>query len=292
MLGLVIFTTGSFIGGLGTGAGQVIVGRVVTGHRRRLRHAGHVVAAHHHLPAPRAAQGHRPVGRLRRRRRRPRPHRDRRPAGELLVGVGLPRQHPHRRPRAAGGGRLLAHVEGPGGHARSTRSAPSCPWSAWAPCVYGIIEGPEKGWTQRRACWRLRRWPPSAWSASWPGNGAIDPPHAAPAPVQGPAHERGQRGGHRRLLHHVRPVLPVHPLPAVRPGLLAAERGPVHPAPGRGPDRHRPPQRDPGREAGYGHGDGVRVRAHRRRLRRARLRRPRPPPTWCWRCRWSCWGRA
>ncbi len=31
MLGLVIFTTGSFIGGLGTGAGQVVAGRIVTG---------------------------------------------------------------------------------------------------------------------------------------------------------------------------------------------------------------------------------------------------------------------
>ncbi len=31
MFGLVVFTTGSFVGGLGTGAGQVIVGRVITG---------------------------------------------------------------------------------------------------------------------------------------------------------------------------------------------------------------------------------------------------------------------
>ena len=150
MLGLVIFTTGSFVGGLGTDIGPGHRGSGDHRHRCRLRHAGHVVAAHHHLPAPRAAQGHRHVGRVRRRRRSPRADRHRRPAGEVLVGIGVPGERAHRGPRPHRGGRLLAELEGPRSRRPSTRSAPACPWSAWAPSSTGSSRDRRRAGPARR----------------------------------------------------------------------------------------------------------------------------------------------
>jgi hypothetical protein len=68
------------------------------GRRRGVRDAGDPFAADGDLPAAGTGQGDRHLGRVRRRRRRARPHRFRRSTGELLVGVGVPLQRSRRRP--------------------------------------------------------------------------------------------------------------------------------------------------------------------------------------------------
>ena len=114
--------------------------------RRRPRHALYAVDHHRDLPAGQADQGRQHLGRGRRRRRHLRRAGRRRPAGVLLLAVGL---RPQRRPRR---------------HRRSSAPCCSCPNQpirsaprldrggavlsilALVAVVYSVIQAPTDGW--------------------------------------------------------------------------------------------------------------------------------------------------
>ena len=116
------------------------------GRRRRRDHAHHAVGDHHLVPGGGAAQGHRGLGRRGRRRSRPRPVRQRHPAGVLLVELVL------RVERGPGGGCAWSGrcSSCPGRSTRTRRGstwwAPCCRWSPSSALVFAIIEGPDRGW--------------------------------------------------------------------------------------------------------------------------------------------------
>ena len=250
IFGLLVFTTGSLVGGLGTGSAQVIAGRVITG-----------IGAAFVMPATLSLLT------------TIFPPQERRKAIATWAGFA-----------GAGGalgpilsGALLEHfwwgsvflanlpivafvvaaVALFSPTSKDPDATPLDPVGAGlslvglGALVYGIIEGPELGWTSTQVLDRLRRRRHRPRGLPRLG-AAVAAPHAAAQTVQGPPPERRQRRRHRRLLHHVRPLLPVHALPAVRPGLLAAQRRAVDAAPGRHPGGRRPPERDAGRAGGTG----------------------------------------
>ena len=130
-----------------TSPGALIGLRARDGRRRRVRDAGDAVGDHDGLPARGARQGRRHLGRRRRRRRRDRPARLGRPARVALVAGDL---RPQRRARGARARAARSRSSRrPASRARrgSTRSARCSRWSALAALVFGIIEGPERGWS-------------------------------------------------------------------------------------------------------------------------------------------------
>src|SRR6185436_9297512 len=122
--------------------------------------------------------------------------------------------------------------------------------------VFGQRREPGRIRGRRRAAGRVHRL------------GAADrPPDARRAAVPQHAVQRGQRRGHRRVLHVVRLHLPDHPVLPVRQGLRAA----VHrraPAAGGAVGRHRLGGRDTAGGAG-----GHQARRHRRARRHGGLLR-------------------
>ncbi len=105
--------------------------------------------------------------------------------------------------------------------------------------LFAIIEAPRNGWTDpvTVVCFLVG-------AAVLAGlrlvGAALQPPDAGLQLLPQPTLQRGQLGDHPDLLRHVRLVVPLQPVPAVRAGLhAAADR---HPAPGRRhPDDDRRP---------------------------------------------------
>ena len=95
---------------------------------------------------------------LLRHRRRHRPDDRRLPAEALLVALGVLGEHPDRRAsRSSLGGFVDPRPRATRARAGSTRSVRSCRSSASASLLFGIIEGPAKGWTARVGRRRVRR---------------------------------------------------------------------------------------------------------------------------------------
>ena len=117
------------------------------GCRRGIHHAGHPVDHHVDLPTPRADQGHRDLGRLRRCRRLDRSDCHRRPTRRLLVGLDAARQCADRRVGVA------AAVWAFSPSSRDDTRTPLDPGGALlslvglSALIFGIIQGPENGWT-------------------------------------------------------------------------------------------------------------------------------------------------
>ena len=136
----------------------LIVLRAAHGHRRRAGDARHAVDHHQHVPARGAGQGGRHLGRLRRHRRHARPAHRRARCSKSSRGA-----------RSSSPPRSLAFVPRRRGRARravarrrpstsgSTRRRGAVRRSASASLVFGIIEGPEQGWTSADHARRARR---------------------------------------------------------------------------------------------------------------------------------------
>ena len=97
--------------------------------------------------------------------------------------------------------------------------------------VYGIIEAPDHGWasTQTLVTFARRdRGPGRVRGVGAEAEGADARPRLLPQP----ALHRGDHRDHARVLRHVRFVLPLHPVPAVRARLRPAVGGRADPAVG------------------------------------------------------------
>ena len=172
---------------------EVIGARAVMGLGRRLRHAVDAVDPHQRLPARRAPQGHRRLGRHRRRRRRHRPDRLRLPARALLVGLGVPRQRAgHHRARSSPARILLPTSRDP---EQPPLDIPGALLSivGLGSLVYGIIEGPQHGWTSPETPRHLRRRRRRPRPVRPGGSCTRRAPDARPALLPGPALQRGLR---------------------------------------------------------------------------------------------------
>ena len=164
-----------------------------------------------------------------------------------------------------------------------------------AALLFGIIEGPERGWTSSVV---VATFVIAAvflvgfvqWERRAPA------PDAAAVLLRRPPLQRRERRHHDVVLRDVRVLLPVLAVPPVRPRLLAARRRPGHAAVRRHDRRRVAAQRRAGR--------ALRRRTHDRRRVRPRRRRhgghgPRgrrhavPRCSWgrwcCWRPAWPSW---
>ena len=240
-IGLVLFAIGSASAALSTTTVAADRQPGVHGHRRGADHAGDAVDPHQRLPRPpRAGPGDRRVGRVLRPRRRHRPGHRRAAAAPLRVELGVLGQPAARR---AGPRRRVvprADVEGP--EPRRTLDPLGAVLSivGLGALLFGIIEGPAKGWTDPLVLGCVRR--------RHRGHGVVHRLGAAHADADArhallpePALHRGQQRHHADVLRHVRVDVPDDPVLAVRPRLQPARRRPAddplrHDDDGRRPD--------------------------------------------------------
>ena len=115
--------------------------------RRRAAHARHALDHHQRVPARGAGQGGRHLGRVRRRRRHPRHPRVGRAARAVLVGLDLPRHRRRSRRCRASASSWSCRAPRPRSTSASTRAASVLSAIGIGLLVLGIIEGPERGWT-------------------------------------------------------------------------------------------------------------------------------------------------
>ena len=137
-------------------------------------HADHPVGHHDVVPGGRPAEGHRRLGRRGRRRRRPRPVRERHPARVLLLELVLRAQRRPGRAGRCGHPRSRSPLGRRSTRRGSTWSARPLSLVAVAGIVFGIIEGPERGWGDALTVSALvdrparRRWPSCSGSCAPP----------------------------------------------------------------------------------------------------------------------------
>ena len=182
-----------------------------------------LVGDHHLVPRRGTTQGDRRLGRRGRRRRRPRPVRQRHAARVLLVELVL---RPERGARRCGARRHAARCARP----RWTRRAARSTWSARllslvavGGTVFGIIEGPERGWSDSLTVTGLVAGLVAARRVRLVG-AARPRSRCSTRGCSRPRLQRRQPDHHGAVLRHLRPLLRGHPVPAVR--------GRSHPAAG------------------------------------------------------------
>ena len=147
MVGLAVFTGASLACGLAPNGGFLIGARVVQGSRRRADEPGHAVDHHGDLPAPRARQGDRHLGRRLGHGARDRPARRRPPDRARQLELDLLHQRPdrHRRPArdSALHRRVARHL------AEQRLDLPGLVTSAVGlfALTYAFIEANNYGWT-------------------------------------------------------------------------------------------------------------------------------------------------
>ena len=214
-----------------------VAGGLVTSPRRPDRRpgshgprGGHDVPGHavdHHQRVHRtqgAGPGHRPVGRHGRCGHRPRADRRRVPARALLVVEHLLRHGPGGRRPASAWSPCASPPPGtrrPSG--RLPRPDPVGGVHGWRWCTRSSRRR-AYGWTSRSIGRSGSRWRTVLLVAFVAGERRTRPADARRPDLLEPAVQRGQRLGHRRLLHPVRVHLPDRPVHAVRPVLEPAVR--------------------------------------------------------------------
>ena len=208
--------------------GELIALRGADGRRRGDDHAGDAVRDHDRLPARGARQGRRDVGRRRGRRRRARPARLGRPARVALRGSRSSSSTSSWRPSRSSGRSRSCRPPARRVPPRLDLVGTLLSAAALAALVFGIIEGPERGWSEPRHGRRSLAFGVVG-IVAFVLLGA-----AAPRADARPAATSCRRGFARRLALDLRPVLrrlrlplPGAPVPAARDGLLAARRPPA-----------------------------------------------------------------
>ena len=287
LAGLTVFGAASLVGGFTTSPGPADRGAGRDGARRRDDLPGHALADHQRLHR---AQGtgprHRPVGRDRRGRDRARADRRRLAARALQLGEHLRRHGPGRGGRHRAGSASASRRSKNPDAARVDIPGLVLSAAAMGLLVFTIIEAPDYGWASGAACSGSRS--PRVLLPCSSAGAPHRPPDARRAAVPQHALQRGQRRGHRRVLHAVRVHLPDDAVLPVRPRLQAA----VHrraPAAGGAVGRRRLGGRDAARGAGRHQAhrhrrarrDGGLLRLGRRDHHRDPQLRRSSPSRWC-----------